>query len=169
MGALGGIIDSAVGAATGTSGGTTLQDFLHTFSSSEGIWAKTIDPLASFDVSIKFYPSDWSSKASEDKSWLSSVGDSLMSSAKSAVKSAANNMTGGLLGSIMNGKVDIEKKHNGNPYAGIKTFMEYLAAANLIVGKEDWVGEKAGQSVSPLELQLGVYCQEVTLPNLEVP
>lgn len=47
--------------------------------------------------------------------------------------------------------------------------MEYLAAANLIVGKEDWVGEEAGQSVSPLELQLGVYCQEVTLPNLEVP
>lgn len=119
---------------------------MHTFSSSEGIWAKTIDPLASFDVSIKFYPSDWSSKASEDKSWLSSVGDSLMSSAKSAVKSAANNVTGGLLGSIMNSNVDIMTKHDGNTAAlnGEKTFMEYLAAANLIVGKEDWVGEKAG-------------------------
>ena len=146
MGAIGGIIDSAVGAATGTSGGTTLQDFLHTFSSSEGIWAKTIDPFSSFDVSIKFYPSDWNSKASEDKSWLSSVGESLMSSAKSAVKSLANNATGGLLGSIMNSDVDIMIKHDGNTDAlnGKKTFMEYLAAANLIVGKEDWVGEEAG-------------------------
>ena len=47
--------------------------------------------------------------------------------------------------------------------------MEYLASANLIVGKEDWIGEDAGQAVSPLELQLGPYCQEVVLPNLEVP
>ena len=41
---------------------------------------------------------------------------------------------------------------------GVTTFMEYLAAANLIVGKEDWVGEKAGEAVRPLELQLGLYC-----------
>lgn len=47
--------------------------------------------------------------------------------------------------------------------------MEYLAAANLLVGKEDWVGESAGESISPLELQLGIYCQEITLPNIEVP
>jgi len=39
MGALGGIIDSAIGAAQGRSG-TTLQDFLNNFSSSEGIWIK---------------------------------------------------------------------------------------------------------------------------------
>lgn len=146
MGAIGGIIDSAVGAATGTSGGTTLQDFLHTFSSSEGIWAKTIDPFSSFDVSIKFFPSDWNSKKDDNKDWLDKVGESLMSSAKNSVKSLANNATGGLLGSIMNSDVDIMIKHDGNTDAlnGKKTFMEYLAAANLIVGKEDWVGEEAG-------------------------
>lgn len=69
-----------------------------------------------------------------------------MSSAKSSVKSLANNATGGLLGSIMNSNVDIMKKHdeNGDALFGDTTFMEYLAAANLIVGKEDWVGENAG-------------------------
>jgi len=147
MGAIGGIIDSAVGAATGTSGGTTLQDFLQTFSSSEGIWAKTIDPFSSFDVSIKFFPSFWwKTVGNDDKSWADKLGDSLMSSAKSSVKSLANNATGGLLGSIMNSSVDIMKKHdkNGDALFGDTTFMEYLAAANLIVGKEDWVGESAG-------------------------
>ena len=61
--------------------------------------------------------------------------------------------------------------HDDNPDAlfGDTTFMEYLAAANLIVGQEDWIGEKAGQAVKPLILQLGPYCQEATLPNIEVP
>lgn len=174
MGALGGIIDKAITSATNANGGTTLQDFLANFSSSDGIWAKTIDPFTSFDVSMKLYPShSWATAGSDkqDKSWLSNIGNSLMSSAKAAVKSAVNNATGGLIGSIMNSKVSIQKNHDDNP--DVKnmdtTFMEYLAAANLIVGKEDWIGEKAGQSVSPLELQLGPYCQEITLPNIEVP
>lgn len=171
MGAIGGIIDSAVEAATGSSHGTTLQDFLSHFSSSEGIWAKTIDPFTTFDVSIKFFPSFYWPIVDSDKGILEKLGDSLVSSAKGAVKSLANNVTGGLLGSFMNSKVDIMKKHDENPDAqfGDTTFMEYLAAANLIVGKEDWIGEDAGQAVSPLELQLGPYCQEVVLPNLEVP
>ena len=69
-----------------------------------------------------------------------------MSSAKGAVKSLANNVTGGLLGSIMNSNVEIMTQHNKNPDAkkGNVTFMEYLAAANMIVGKEDWIGESAG-------------------------
>lgn len=93
MGALGGIINNAVDAAVGKSSGTTLQDFLSNFSSSEGIWAKQIDPLATFDVSFKFYPSDWSK--GEDGKWYENL-------AKGAVKNLANNVTGGLLGSIMN-------------------------------------------------------------------
>lgn len=179
MGAIGGIIDSAIGAVSGTSHGTTLQDFLANFSSSEGIWSKTIDPYQTFDVSIKFYPSFWwpPTQKQSDKSWTQTfedtaknVGNSLMSSAQNAVKSLANNATGGLLGSIMN-DIDIMKKHDDNPDApyGDTTFMEYLAGANLIVGKSGWVGETAGQNVSPLELQLGIYCQEVIVPNFEVP
>lgn len=173
MSALGGIVDSALGAIGGGSKGTTLQDFLANFSSSEGIWAKTIDPFSTFDVSMKFYPSKpWPAPgAKEDKSWASKLGDSLVTSAKGAVQSLANNVTGGLLGSFMNSSVKVMDKHNQNPDVTKMetTFMEYLAAANLIVGKEDWIGENAGQAVSPLELQLGPYCQEITLPNIEVP
>lgn len=87
MSALGGIVDSALGAIGGGSKGTTLQDFLANFSSSEGIWAKTIDPFSTFDVSMKFYPSKpWPAPgAKEDKSWASKLGDSLVTSAKGAV------------------------------------------------------------------------------------
>ncbi len=174
MGALGGIIDSVVGSATNSNSGTTLQDFLTKFSSSEGIWAKTIDPFATFDVSMKLYPSkNWPKPGETEKKegWASKLGNSLLTSAKGAVKSAANNLTGGLVGSIMNSKVSIMDKHDKNPDVQTMetTFLEYLAAANLIVGKEDWVGESAGEAVSPLELQLGPYCQEVILPNIENP
>lgn len=166
MGALGNIINNAVDAAVGKSSGTNLQDFLSHFSSSEGIWIKQIDPIATFDLSFKFYPTMEQSK--EDSKWYERLGNSLLNSAKGAVKNAANNLTGGLLGSIMNSKVDIIKKHDGFEAAGKQTFLEYLAAANLLVGKEDWVGESAGESVSPLELQLGLYCQEITVPGMEV-
>ena len=142
MGALGGIINNAVDAAVGKSSGTTLQDFLSNFSSSEGIWAKQIDPLATFDVSFKFYPSDWSK--GEDGKWYENLGNSLLNSAKGAVKNLTNNVTGGLLGSIMNSKVNIMTNHDKNEGDTTKTFMEYLAAANLLVGKDDWVGESAG-------------------------
>lgn len=179
MGILDSIGNSAVEAITGTSSGTTLQDFLSQFSSSDGVWSKTIDPYSTFDVKIKFYPSYYDKpvkdKKKKDEEWkdkLGKLGDSLVSSAKSAVKNLANNVTGGLLGSFMNSKVDIMDKHNNNSDAlyGDTTFMEYLAAANLIVGKDDgWIGEGVGQAVQPLELQLGPYCQEITIPNLEVP
>ena len=81
-----------------------------------------------------------------DKSWASKLGDSIVTTAKGAVKQLANNVTGGLIGSIMNSKVKIMDKHDNNAdVAGMETtFMEYLAAANLLVGKEDWIGESAG-------------------------
>lgn len=169
MGALGDIINDAVDAATGKSSGTTLQDFLSHFSSSEGIWIKQIDPLATFDLTFKLYPTiEAETKGSKKKEWYEALGDSLVSSAKGAVKNLANNVTGGLLGSIMNSKVDIIDKHDNFEKAGTQTFLEYLAAANLLVGKEDWVGENAGQSIAPLELNLGLYCQEITVPQMQV-
>lgn len=167
--ALGGMVGSAVGAALGMQSGTSLQDFLSHFSSSDGVWAKTIDPYASFDVTMKFYPTV--SYEEDEGDWKKRLGASLESSAKSAVKNLANNVTGGLLGSIMNNQSSVMDRHDSNDDAngGEDTFMEYLAAANMFVGQQDWVGEKAGEAVKPLELQLGLYCQEVTLPNFEIP
>lgn len=112
MGALGDIINDAVDAATGKSSGTTLQDFLSHFSSSEGIWIKQIDPLATFDLTFKLYPTIEAETKGSKKEWYEALGDSLVSSAKSAVKNLANNVTGGLLGSIMNSEVKIMDKHD---------------------------------------------------------
>ena len=58
----------------------------------------------------------------------------------------------------MNSKVSISKMHDDFEYDHKDTFLEYLAAANLLVGSEDWIGENAGQVSRPLELQLGLYC-----------
>lgn len=167
MGSLGSIIGDAVGAAFGSSSGTNLENFLTNFGSAQGKWITELDPLNTFDVSIKFYPTigSWQKKK---KSTLSRIGSSLLGSAKSAVKEGLNSVTGGLLGSFMNSKVDIMKLHRKYDGIGYSTFLEYLASANLLVGAEDWIGEKAGQTVRPLEIQLGMYCQEITIPSLKM-
>lgn len=69
MSALGNVINNAVGAVTGTSGGTTLQDFLSRFGSAEGKWINTLDPLNTFDLNFKFYPAP-TPKKQKDKSLL---------------------------------------------------------------------------------------------------
>ena len=114
---------------------------------------------------MKFYPVLDPPSSQKKKGLLDKIG----SAAKGAVKNLVNNATGGLIGSLMNSKVSISKMHDDFEYAHKDTFLEYLAAANLLVGSEDWIGENAGQVSRPLELQLGLYCQEVTIPNLEVP
>lgn len=98
---------------------------------------------------MKFHPPASIEDKTDDKSWAESLGDSLMSSAKSAVQNAANNLTGGLLGSILNSgndNLDVMKKHNTFKNRGTNTFLEYLAAAHMLVkpGDEGWFGEKAG-------------------------
>ena len=90
MGTLGNVIGKAIDAAAGNSSGTTLQDFLSHFSSSEGKWINTIDPFSTFDVRIKFYPSVEVEEKKKDL--LDRLGDSLVSSAKSMVKNLANNV-----------------------------------------------------------------------------
>lgn len=102
---------------------------------------------------MKLYPcAEWDKKPNNDGNWVESLKNTAASAAKNAVKSLANNVTGGLIGSIMNSKVSIETKHSEFKNAGTHTFLEYLAAANLLVGSEDWIGETAGQTKCPLEL-----------------
>lgn len=55
MSAIGSVIDRAVGSITGNNG-TSLNDFLSKFSSSDGKWVDTIDPFASFELTMKLYP-----------------------------------------------------------------------------------------------------------------
>jgi len=101
MGAIGSLVNNAIDAATGTSRGTSLEDFLAKFSPAEGTYVNKIDPLHTFDVSIKFYPADTASSGTT-KDTGQKVLDSLKSSAMSMANNAANNLTGGLVGAIAN-------------------------------------------------------------------
>lgn len=175
MGFISNGLESMVDAAIGNnSKGTDINTFLSKFYSSEGKFVNQLDPKSTFEITMEFFPHIKPAKNSDKgkDTWYSKLGKAATSFAKSAVKNAANNITGGLLGSIMNSKVDIMEKHNKfETYDGehSHTFMEYLAAANLLVGKEDWFGGEAGNADTPLILNLGPYVQEVTIPNLVMP
>ena len=157
------LVDAAMGK---DHSGTTLQDFLAKFNSPEGKFVDSIDPKSTFDVYIKFYPT--LEPTEEEKKNYNSIGNSVIralgTAATGALKTAENAITGGLLGSLMNDG-SVEDAHKNFTYAGQHTFMEYLLEANLVVGGENWF---SNQSILPLELSLGPYVQEVTLPNIKV-
>ena len=171
MAGLAGIISDAANAALGTSNSqqTTIHDFLAKFSDSSGKYGNQLNPLNTFEVSFKFYPTKASEATSKNKSWLTKMTDSLTSSAISAEKNAVNNLTGGLLASLNNDADGVMNMHNSYASNGKKySFMHYLAAANLLVGDENtWFGG-AGQASEPLELQLGFYVQDITIPQLKM-
>ena len=151
------LVDAAIGKQHS---GTTLQDFLAKFNSPEGKFVDSIDPKSTFDVYVKFYPTLESEKQSTGAAVINALG----TAATGALKTAGNAITGGLLGSFMNSG-SVKDAHDKFKYAGQHTFMEYLLEANLVVGGENWF---SNQSQLPLELTLGPYVQEVTLPNINV-
>ena len=157
------LVDAAMGK---DHSGTTLQDFLAKFNSPEGRFVDSIDPKSTFDVYVKFYPT--LEPTEEEKKNYNSIGNSvtraLGTAATGALKTAGNAITGGLLGSLMNDS-SVEDAHKNFPYAGQHTFMEYLLEANLVVGGENWF---SNQSQLPLELSLGPYVQEVTIPQMQL-
>lgn len=167
-GALGSIVNSVVDAAVGTGSGTSLTDFLRKFGSSDGKLVNTIDPLATFETSIKFYPCP-AAESSKKSGPLSRVTNALGTAATQSLRNAANNITGGLLGSLLNdlNGSSVASAHDGFSNVGKHSFMEYLAQANMLVGSENWFS--TAQSNCPLELQLGFYVQNVTVPMVHIP
>ena len=151
------LVDAAIGKQHS---GTTLQDFLAKFNSPEGKFVDSIDPKSTFDVYVKFYPTLESEKQSTGAAVINALG----TAATGALKTAGNAITGGLLGSFMNSG-SVKDAHDKFKYAGQHTFMEYLLEANLVVGGENWF---SNQSILPLELSLGPYVQEVTIPHITV-
>ena len=151
------LVDAAMGKEHS---GTTLQDFLAKFNSPEGKFVDSIDPKSTFDVYVKFYPTLESEKQSTGAAVINALG----TAATGALKTAGNAITGGLLGSFMNSG-SVKDAHDKFKYAGQHTFMEYLLEANLVVGGENWF---SNQSILPLELSLGPYVQEVTIPQMQL-
>jgi len=167
MGALGDMVSNAVDAAAGKSGGTNLQTFLDKFSSAGGRWVDTLDPLSTFDVKFKFFPSLTAKELAEQKpsGLLGRVGQSLANSAVSMAKGALNSATGGLFqawqdsGSVKDARKDFKD-------AGKHTFMEYLAPAHGLQGGEQWSSPE--QAAAPLELSLGPYVQKINGLQLQM-
>lgn len=151
------LVDAAIGKEHS---GTTLQDFLAKFNSPEGKFVDSIDPKSTFDVYVKFYPTLESEKQSTGAAVINALG----TAATGALKTTGNAITGGLLGSFMNSG-SVKDAHDKFKYAGQHTFMEYLLEANLVVGGENWF---SNQSILPLELSLGPYVQEVTIPQMQL-
>lgn len=182
MGALGDIVNGAIDSVSGSSSGTHLKDFLNHFSPSDGKWIQTIDPLTTFELTFKFHPDQFDageSKGSGGNGWvdkLKALGTSLANSAAQATTNALNNATGGLLGAMVGQSTSVKKMHNDFKQAGQESFMEYLAPANMLAtdagapsfGKLSKLIGAPPDSVRPLELNLGVYCQDITVPQMTI-
>ena len=162
MGVGSSLVNSIVDAATGSNSGTTLEQFLSKFGSSEGKYVNQINPLNTFDVDVIFEPGNEFTSQSLSSKILGILG----TAATSAIKNIGNNITGGLLGSLLN-KTNFDTEKSGFNDKGKHTFLEYLAKANLIVGGENWFNST--QTTSPLTLQLGFYTQSITIPKLKMP
>lgn len=157
---LGDTIASMTGLSDG--GGSNLKGFLSKFNSSEGKYADVIDPLNTFDVTMAFYPK--LEPKADDTSTVGKLLNKIGSSLKSAAMSVGNNLTGGLLGSIMNditGKSLDELKTNfvGGENFGKQTVFEYIAKGNMYVSDVD----------SQLIMDISYYVQNMTLPQLITP
>lgn len=165
MGVGSNFVNSFIDTVSDTNSGTNLQQFLNKFGSSAGKYAEQLNPLATFDVNIKFYPTI-SSKSIQNISTKDKIKGLLGSTVTSMATNLGNNLTGGLLTSLLN-KTTVESERKDFDKAGEHTFLEYLAKANLLVGGENWF--KSEQSVCPLELQLGFYIQSIVVPKLKIP
>lgn len=169
-----GVLDSVVGNAVNAWNGdgnsvskTNLQTFLNKFGSSAGKYIDTLDPLTTFDVQFKFFPTVSIAETKDHtRDKLKRVGNSLLNSGKDALMNAADNVTGGLASSVINGrdKESIEKQRDRFKEVHRHTFMEYLAKANLLQVGEQWQDDVT----APLILNLGPYVQSITIPNLKI-
>lgn len=159
----GNIVGDAIDAITGEESGTNIEDFLSKFNSSSTKLVDQINPLNTFDVFFKFKPNI--ADGSLDR------GDRLKKFGANLLNNLVENIP--LIDSIVNylsikNENHIQKERNtfaADPYNTDKSFMEYLAKANLLVGG-DLINIE--QSNIPLELQLSLYVQSITVPKLNI-
>ena len=173
MGILGDVVSNGIDAFNDSASGTTLQQFLDKFSSPKGRYVDTIDPLGTFDVKFKFYPTltpdelDQLNEVTTQPDKWGRVGQSLTNSAVNAGKNFRDNTFGGLYSSrAEGGKGSVMKAHKDYDMKGKHSFLEYLAPANLLQGGEQW--QDPDQANCPLELNLGLYIQSITGLNMQM-
>lgn len=153
---------------------TNLNDFLTKFSDSSGKYVNQLNTQNTFEVKFKFHPTLDISKNNTKKDLLdtltSMAADKIVSSAKNAV----NNMTGGLLASLMydpetQSVLKLKDNFANDPTNSNKSFLHYLLPANYLVGAENTQFGEAATQIKPLEIQLGYYVQNITIPQIKMP
>lgn len=116
MGLLGGVIESAMGG-----GGTTLESFLTKFSSSAGVFVDTIDPLHTFDVTFKFYPTEKDTEQEKD------LGKEMLNTLKQAGSQALDNLTMGFASAAGASAGQLKTKHDAMTPDKDSFITKYLA------------------------------------------
>lgn len=176
---------------------TTLEDFLTKFGSAEQKYVDTLDPLRTFEIKFRFFPSgnENAEGSASSSTFLGQLG--------STIRNVANNVTGGLAGSLLNmgaeqwaetrAKFIGSEKIDGEEYKLKNTLLEYIMFSNMLgspnastasdsidagianftsgfTGKPSSnSSDNEGNKISttrPLELQLGMYVQNITVPKL---
>lgn len=215
MGLVDGAINAVTNAVTGGSGAqdkslpaTGLEDFWSKFTSSEGYYVNTIDPLQTFEVAFKFYPcakpettgTGSGTGTSNDpldiaRGVAGEMVGSAIKSVKSGISNAINNMTGGLLAAFDSSGKTVTGAGAEFKNKGKQSFLEYVALANkyvedtsndgLLGGMNEAIDDFADSATSlisgkktetstpsspasPLILNIGLYVQNITLPNMKV-
>lgn len=142
---------------------STLNDFISKFNSSEQKYVDTIDPMQTFDITFAFYP------CISDKPRKTKTIKLVQNAIKSAAKNAVNSLTGGLVGAIMNDKVDLMKLKNKFKERGEITSLDYISRGNLLISNNTTSAVLGGagknKAVKPqLILDFSLYVQHASIP-----
>lgn len=151
----------------------SLEKFLSKFSSSQKL-VDQIDPLATFEVFMKFHPSEEFGISNTSENTKKRLFDN--EDVNKYATNLLNNASGGLYDSIFNKQenkpLNVEDSLFGEKEKfnkkGEHTFIEYLAKTNMIVGSENYGTDDRKQMLTPLELQLGYYVQAITVPKIKI-
>lgn len=146
-----------------------INSFMSTFCGSSHEYVHQLDPLATFTVTMKFFPCTGSSDITEP-----SLVDKLVNSAGAAVGSLANNITGGLasaIGGMANGS--LMSQHDSS-YSTETSFVDYLAPATMLgsSGQSGFAGGLmsslgvSGSASGMPQIDLSQFVQDITVPFL---
>ena len=136
---------------------------------------------------------DWEKALDVAAGVAGGIASSAITSVKNGINNAVNNMTGGLLAAFDSKDSSVVGEGEAFTKKGAQSFLEYVALANKYVednrnkgvlsGMNEYLDEMASAAsewgsgkktetqtapVSPLILNIGLYVQDITIPNMKV-
>ena len=144
-----------------------INSFMSTFYGPTHEYVHQLDPLSTFDITLKFFP-----RNDADDENKSSFLNSLMTSAASMAGNALNSATGGLAAAIGGSQnASLNKQHDSYEKKREVSFVDYLIAATMLGSNDTTPGNAfksaIGLSGSPAGLpvlNLTEFVQDITVP-----